>query len=276
MLNKAFEVEQKIKRGDAVIIRFGYDDNTPIEFEGFVNAIKSEQGTVTLECEDAIFLTRKSLPNKTLKTTTVRALLQEVVNVMGAGYTAQTNYERGWDNFKIQDATGYDILKKIQEECGLNIYIKDKKLIAEPKDIFNSNKIVSYDFARNIQKADLTYRRADEKDYEVVVEGITKDGKRKSVTIGTPGGDKRKIIVSGILDETALRQRGQEEMKRLQYDGYEGSITAWAIPFVQAGYGIKIYDADYEYKNGTYFAVSVTTDVGAGGIVRKITLGRKI
>jgi hypothetical protein len=276
MLNKAFEVEQKLKRGDAVTIECGYDDDLKTEFKGFINAIKSNAGSVILECEDAIYLTRKPLPNKTLNTTTIRALLQEVVNVMGAGYTAETNYERGWDKFVFNEATGYDVLKKIQEECSLNIYIKDKKLIAEPRDIFNSNKIVNYDFAKNIEKSDLTYRRADEKDFEVTVEGITKDGKRKSVKVGTPGGDKRKIIVSGILDEAALIKRGNEEMKLLQYDGYEGSITAWAIPFIESGYGVRLHDADYEYKNGTYFAVSVTTDVGAGGIVRKIQLGRKI
>lgn len=276
VLNRALEVEDKIKRGDGVHIRAGYDGNLRTEFKGFLNAIKMKEGSIVLECEDAIFLTRKALPNKTLKMTTIRGLLQEVVNVMGGGYTARTNYERGWDKFVFDSSTGYDVLKKIQEECALNIYIKDKTLIAEPRDAYDANKIAQYDFARNIEKNDLTYRRTDEKDFEVTVEGITKDGKRKSVKIGTPHGDKRKIVISGVIDEAALRQRGQEEMKLLQYNGYEGSITGWLLPYIEAGYGVKLHDGEYETRNGTYHAVSVTTEISASGASRKIQLGRKL
>jgi hypothetical protein len=135
---------------------------------------------------------------------------------------------------------------------------------------------VTYDFARNIEKSDLKYRKKEDRKYEVIVEGISLDGKKKTVTVGTTGGEKRTVKVYNVMNEAALKQRGEEELKYLQYDGYEGSVTTWLIPYVEPTYSAKIVDADYEYKTGTYYVVSVTTTFDESGGARKVELGRKL
>ena len=54
--NKALEVEDRIRRGDHVQIWLGYaETGTALEFEGWVQRIGTDNGAVTIECEDDLF-----------------------------------------------------------------------------------------------------------------------------------------------------------------------------------------------------------------------------
>lgn len=273
---KTLNVEDRLKVGDEVLIEAGYNNTLKQEFKGYLSAIETDNGSLVLACEDAVYLTRKALPNKQLKNVSVKELLNEVVKVMGNGYTARTNYSRTWDKFVFQDTNGYDVLKKIQEECALNVYVSGKELIAEPIDTFNSNQRIILDFAENVETESLKYRKSGDRKYEVTVEGLNKNGERKKVQVGTPGGEKRHIIITSWENEDDLKQRGKEEMKRLDYDGYEGDITTWGVPYIRPGYAAEVRDQQYEYKNGVYFIPSVTTEFSRSGFSRKVQLGRKL
>jgi len=280
-MNKQLDIEAKIKRGDPVEIQIGYDDELKTEFTGFVENISTDDAAITISCEDGIFLTRVSVKDKELKSCTSKDVAQYVVDQVNLSLPSdqqislQCDYELAYDKFIINKANGRDVLNKLQEESKGNIYMKDRVLHFHPAYMEEFGD-VTYDFAVNIEKSDLKYRRADERRYEVEVEGIGKDGKRTVVTVGTTGGEKRSIKISGITDPATLKKRGEEEMKYLVYDGYEGSLTGWLIPENHAGYSAKIIDQDYEYKNGTYYVVSVTTKMSESGGVRKVQLGRKL
>jgi hypothetical protein len=273
---KALDIKAQLKKGDAVLIDTGYDDELSNSFQGFLKDIKIDKGTIELECEDAMYLTRKKLPNKELKNATLLQLMQEVTAVMGDGYEAETSYSRTWDKFVFKDTNGFEVLDKLREECGLNIFLNEKKLIAQTKDTTNAGQVVAFDFEMNVQVDGLRFRSADEKAYEVTVEGITKEGKRKSVKIGTEGGDHRKIIITAVLDEETLKKRGEEEMKALVYDGYEGDLTVWLLPRVMPGQSTRIIDNENPAQTGNYLAVSVTEEISASGGTQKITIGRKL
>ncbi|WP_449398491.1 hypothetical protein [Chryseobacterium wanjuense] len=58
--------------------------------------------------------------------------------------------------------------------------------------------------------------------------------------------------------------------------GYEGSFTAWLIPYVEPNYSIGIYDEDFPEKDGIYNVESVTTNFNENGGVRTITPGIKL
>lgn len=272
--NQALDVEGKIAVGDAVTIRLGYDGALTTEFEGYLVRIDTDDSTLSLHCEDALFLTRKPVANKSFGAASVRSIVEYVLTQVGIAElncTLDTSYRK----FVIHNANGYDVLKKLQEETKANIYMRNGVLNVHPAYVEKGGDVV-YDFARNIEAADLKYRRASDKRYEVQVEGIGLDGKRKVVTVGTSGGEKRSIKIASVMDEEALRKRGEEELKYLSFDGYEGSITGWLIPYVEPSYSAKIMDAEYEYKTGTYYVVSVTTTFSEAGGERKVELGRKL
>lgn len=273
-LNKKLDVEAKVKLGDPVTIQFGYGDQLETEFDGYVQRIATDDGSITLTCEDGVYLTRKPVADKAFKASTVQDIADYVASQIG-GLSVVCDYSFTYDKFVISRATGYDVLKKLQDETKANIYMQGTVLHIHPAYVEKGGE-VKYDFARNVEKSSLVYKRADERKFEVEVEGIAKDGSRVTVVAGTPGGDKRSIKMYGVSDTSALTARGEEELKRLSYDGYEGDFTAWLKPVCRPTYTAILKDADYPEKDGSYYVNAVTTSISSAGGVRKIQLSKKL
>lgn len=276
VFNKAINIEDKIKVGDDVEIQLGYNDNLKTEFKGYLKAIKTDGGSLTLELEDDIYLFRKSVKDEEMKDASVKSILENICSQVG-GFSVSCDYDFTYDKFVINNATGYDVLKKIQDEASPNIYLKDKVLHVHPQyaEIFGEAR---FDFSRNIERdgTDLKYKSEDERKLLVVVEGTDETGATVSVEKGTTGGDKMTLKLPGVSSKSSLEQKAQSVLDQKVYTGYEGSFQSWLIPYVDAGYKVSITDPDYEIKDGTYYVISVETTFSKDGGVRKITLGKKI
>lgn len=118
---------------------------------------------------------------------------------------------------------------------------------------------VYYDFSLNVESCDLTYRRAEDRKVRVVVKALLPDGKVKEYEVGATGGDRVEIR-SASSDDASMKQRGETEVKRLSFDGYDGTITTWMIPYCEPGYVAELRDPDYDYKDGRYYVRAVTTE----------------
>lgn len=272
--NQSLDIEEKVKVGDPVVIRLGYDDNLVTEFEGYLQRIDTDDNSLAFNCEDAIYLTRKPVKDKQFNKTTVKEIVEYCLSQIGMKGLDCT-YNITYEKFVIKNANAYDVLKKLQDDTKANIYMKGGELNIHPAYVEKGGDVY-FDFSINVEESDLKYRSKNDRNYEITVEGITLDGKKKTVIVGTTGGEKRTVKVFNVMSDAALKQRGLEEMKYLVYDGYEGSITGWLIPFVEPTYSAHIYDKEYEYKTGSYYVVSVTTTFDENGGVRKVELGRKL
>lgn len=276
VFNKAINIEDKIKVGDAVEIELGYNDDLKPEFKGYLKAIKTDGGSLTLELEDDIYLFRKSVKDEEMKNASVKSILENICSQVG-GFSVSCDYDFSYDKFVINNATGYDVLKKIQDEASPNIYLKDKVLHVHPQyaEIFGEAR---FDFSRNIERdgTDLKYKSEDERKLLVVVEGTDETGATVSVEKGTTGGDKMTLKLPGVSSKSSLEQKAKSVLEQKVYTGYEGSFQSWLVPYVDAGYKVTITDPDYEIKNGTYYVISVETTFSKDGGVRKITLGKRL
>ena len=274
-LNKALEVEEQIKRGDEVSVSIGYKEvGIKEEFKGYLQRISTDGGSIKLFCEDDLFQFRKDLPNEELKKISLSDLVSKVVKGIGKNYKVNCSYTWVYDKFVIRDATGYDVLKKVQEECGADIYLKDGVLhIHPPGEVVGKERF--YDFAVNIEEAELSFKRAEDKKVKVVVKAIMPDGKVKEIEVGSTGGEKVEVKCHAS-DTASMKARGEAEVKRRTFDGYDGSITTWLIPECNPGDTASIHDGDYTYKDGTYFVRSVTTEFSEGGGKRKVELGYRL
>lgn len=276
--NEMLDVESKIKRGDVVLITFGYTeehgDNLPEEFFGYVQRIGTDDGNITIECEDELFMFRKPMENQVLQKVSLEALLKKVVDAVGGSIEVKCTYSWNYEKFVINNATALDVLKKVQEECGADIYYDNGVLhVHSPYEKIGKER--KYDFAYNIEESDLTYRTAKDKKVEVTVKATLPDGKIKEIKVGATGGDKIEVICP-THDEQSMKQRGETEVLKHSFDGYEGSITTWLIPFCKAGDTATLHDDDYPSKDGTYFVTAVTTTFDKSGGKRNIDLGMKL
>ncbi len=273
--NAALQVEDKIHRGDRVLINLGYDEIGMVqEFAGWVQRVGTDGGAITLECEDDLDLFRKALPDAQLKNVTLAALLERVVEGVGGDFKVDCSYSWTYQSFVISTATGYDVLKKVQEECGADIYIEGKTLhVHGPGEKVGNT--VYYDFTRNVQDSDLTYRRTEDRRVRVVVKALTPDGKVKEREYGTTGGD-RVTVRAMSSDDESMRLRGESEHKRLTFDGYDGNIVTWLVPFIKPGDKAELLDSEYVYKDGAYYVRSVETEFSADGGKRTVELGYRL
>lgn len=275
--NKALEVENKLAEGDPVVVKFGYDadlQDLPVEFEGYIESIATDDGSIRINCEDEIYRFRKDLQDTVLSNVTVKALLEYVIKELG-GFTLSCDYDFKYDKFTIYQATGYDVLKKVQEDTRANIYLKGKTLHVHPQ-YAEIGKKVFYDFGVNIEKSALKYKDAKKRKFLAIVEGTDAAGKTVKVTKGTPGGDKFTIKIPGVSDKATLEARADEELKIRAYTGYEGNFTAWLIPRTEPTDIVVLRDDDYEYKTGSYYTVAVESTFEASGGSRKVTIGKKL
>lgn len=275
MYGKALDVESKIRRGDAVLILCGYGESAS-EFAGYVESIRTDGGSVTIACEDALFLFRIPMPDTELKGYTLEKIAKWVCAKVG-DYTVSCSYDMTYDKFAVNNATGWDVLKKLQEETKANVYIKDNVLHIHPRyeELFGN---AEYDFSVNIERegTSLKYRRADERKLMVSIDAKDAQGKSIRVDYGDTGGDKYSMSIAGVSDKASLDKLAKEAYAQRVYDGYEGQIQSWLVPFCDAGYSVRIRDADYEYKTGSYYCPEVRTQVSASGGVRTVKLAKRL
>lgn len=270
------DLKKKVQRGHSVSIYLGYNNDLQLEFEGYVKDITTNDGSLQIHCEDGLFLFRKGIPNKELKPATVKQIAQYLVDQIDKSYKVVCDYDIPYDKFTIYQATGFDVLAKLQEETGADIYfdMRNKELHIHPAYTRKGGE-ADYSMQHNIESSSLEYKSAEDRKVEITVESVGLDGKTISTTVGTTGGEKITKKV-GRMSAAAIKIIANTEYKNKMAPGYEGSFNAWLIPYVEPSYTIGIYDEDYPYKDGRYYCESVTTSFSEAGGVRTITPGIKL
>lgn len=271
-----------IRRGQKVEIRLGYDDRNEVEFDGYVNRRTDKDGGMIVECEDAMFLFRQTqMANQEFVNPTMKSLLGKVAQAVG-GIKVDTKLDYSYEKFVFQNASAFDVLKKIQEETKAHIYLTtDNVLHVEPQYIEKSSKVVKYSFQANICRdgLNLTWKDTTENPLLVEVEGTGKvNGKVTKVTVtsGKAGGDRIKEKIRGIVDKKTLQSIADDMLASRNHIGFEGSFDAWLRPFVTAGDFVELIDDEDETRNGKYYVKSVETTFDSGGGKRKINLGHRV
>lgn len=271
-----------IRRGQRVEIRLGYDDRNELEFSGYVNRRTDKDGGMVVECEDAMFLFRQTqMANQEFVNPTMKSLLGKVAQAVG-GIKVDTKLDYSYEKFVFQNASAFDVLKKIQEETKAHIYLTtDNVLHVEPQYLEKASRTVRYSFQQNICRdgLNLTWKDTTENPLIVEVEGTGKvNGKVTKVTVtsGKAGGDRIKEKIRGIVDKKTLQSIADDMLASRNHTGFEGSFDAWLRPFVTAGDFVELIDDEDGTRNGKYYVKSVETTFDSGGGKRKINLGHRV
>lgn len=275
-MNKVLRVQEAIGRGDEVTIKLGYDADLKTEFIGYVKEITTNDSALQILCEDALFLFRTGIPNKEFKPATVKQIAQYVVASIDKNFKVVCEYDIPYDKFTIYQATGFDVLAKLQEETGADIFfdMAKKELHIHPAYTRKAGE-AEYSMQHNIESSSLEYKSAQDRKVEVTVESVGLDGKTISKTVGQTGGEKITKKV-GRMSAAAIKIIADTEYENKMAPGYEGSFDAWLIPYVEPSYTIGLDDKDYPYKEGRYYTESVTTNFSENGGKRTVTPSIKL
>ena len=280
LVNQPMEVNDKIRIGDPVRIELGYEENMNEEFIGYVKRINTDDTEITIECEDELYLWDVEVKDsfyggKNKPPVPLMTILQDLAQQVNSKYTIECDFDFSYSKFTISKATALDVLRKIQDETKANIYFEGTTLHIHP--LYGngswSGKIVKYDLAKNVVAANLQYKKAGDQKLKVEISYKDQDGQ----TITRSYGEGSKVIKKTIntADGSSLQTIAENEYNLWCYDGYEGDLTGWLIPFCQPTDKVEIIDNSRQYKNGTYYAVATDVTFSESGGRRKVTIGRK-
>jgi hypothetical protein len=268
--------EEAIKVGDKVVITLGYQDKyTGVEFRGYVKKI-SPKIPLEIHCEDEMWQLRRKNITKSWEQTTVKEVLQEVVK--GTSIQLADNIpEIKLDKWIIKGANGTQVLESLKKDLLLTIFINDEgKLYCGLQQLTNINQTVVYDLNYNLVENNLEFKSKEERKIKVKYTYIDKENKRKSIEVGDIDGEQRTYHTSVISDEKKLEEMAAAEIEKLKYDGFDGDVTSFLIPFATRGMKAKIIDTEHPNRNGNYFIKKVVTTFWMGGARRKISIGNKL
>ena len=280
LVNQPMEVNDKIRIGDPVRIELGYEENMNEEFIGYVKRINTDDTEITIECEDELYLWDVEVKDsfyggKNKPPVPLMTILQDLAQQVNSKYTIECDFDFSYSKFTISKATALDVLRKIQDETKANIYFEGTTLHIHP--LYGngswSGKIVKSDLAKNVVAANLQYKKAGDQKLKVEISYKDQDGQ----TITRSYGEGSKVIKKTIntADGSSLQTIAENEYNLWCYDGYEGDLTGWLIPFCQPTDKVEIIDNSRQYKNGTYYAVATDVTFSESGGRKKVTIGRK-
>lgn len=276
VMNTPLELSGNIGRGTEVVIALGYDEVLVNEFSGYVREILTNDGSLTIECEDALFLFRKSVKDQELKPTTLKTLAETLVREVDASYTVDCDYAISYEKFTIHNATAFDVLKKIQDETKAAVYFDtENKVLHIHPPYLKKGGDVKYSMHQNIETSNLEFRSSLDKKVEVTIESTDLKGKVTKVTAGTTGGDKITLKV-GAMSTTDMQKVAESALVKNNFTGYKGTFTGWLLPYCAPSYSAVIIDQEYPEKTGTYYVIGVNTSFSSSGGVRTITPGIKL
>lgn len=268
--------ENAIKVGDKVSVTLGYKNvYKGIEFTGYVRKIKPAT-PLTIECEDAIYLLRKNNINWTKEKTTLKEVLLQTVK--GTELKLSDNIiGMNIDKWVIRNANGAQVLEGLKKELRVSSFVDDEgKLYCGLEQSTNVGEVAKYDLNYNIVVNDLEYRTAEDRRIKIEYKYKSKDNSERVVSVGDTDGELRTFHTSVVSDISQLTKMAKAELEKLKYDGMEGSITSFLLPYATRGMTAQIIDKEHREREGRYFIEEVIMSFGTNGARRKVKLGRKI
>lgn len=272
--------ESAFKEGDQVRITLKYLNDQMVEvysqeeFTGQVSKI-SPKRPLEVTCEDGIYFLKRKNINESWKDVKLDEVVRYIVKdtpIKISGEIPDVELER----FSIQNTNAAQALNQLKEAFGFQIYLRGNDLFAGLAFTELELPEASYEFGRNIVSDDLTFIESSERKLNVTIKSILKDNTVLEETIGDEDGQKRTVTVYNIKDQETLKMIANEELSRLKYTGYEGSITAFLPPYSTYGSRVNITDPINPERQGSYVVEKVDITFGQRGARRKVFLGVKI
>lgn len=262
-----------INQGDPVEIYLGYDGEMKLEFTGYVTTVNPNI-PVEIVCIDAMYQLKREKPTAATKTGT----LKEVIEYLVPGVEAEVPVINLKD-FKIdgKGSVAY-ALTKLKQNYGLDVYYRGSKLfvgLAYTDSQAVNSETVYYNLQKNVINPQLNFRKIADVKIKVKAISILPDNTKIEAESGDADGALKTIHYYNLTTKAELQQQADETLKHLKYEGFEGSITTFGVPFCTHGQVADITDPRFDTRKGRHFIEKVVTTFGTGGFRRQVYLGKK-
>lgn len=268
------ETSNPIKRGDAVTVWLGYDDNLQLAFKGFVLR-KGFKAPIEIYCEDDMFMLKQTAcVKKAYRNVDIQTLLKD----QNLPYEIKVLGEQNIGQYRINFETVAELLAHLKENNIRTFFrLEDGKPVLYCGVLFDHGKEMRQVFSTGvnlISDSSLDEQKAEDVKIKLKVVSLQPDNKKKiKVELGDPDGEKRTLHCYGKSEDEA-KAWGEQELERLKRDGLTGSFQTFGHLLLDCLdiVGIKI---DGERK-GKYQVQKNTITFGSSGFRQDITLGARV
>lgn len=262
-------LKERVQVGQKVTIQLGYKPDLQEEFRGYVTNVSPTEPFV-IECQDEMWKLKQTNISQQFEATTLPDMLSQILP--GDLETNIKQVELG--PYRINNASIAKVLRNVKDNYGIQSFFRGNTLVVgfpypdEPEQ-------VNYHMQKNVANDRLEYRTEDDAKIKVEAISIQPDNTKESVTVGDDEGELRTLHFYNI-SKGELKSRAEDKLSELKVAGYDGSFTAFGIPYVQHGYQVNLKDRRYPEREGSYMVDRVVTTFGSNGFRREVELGKQV
>jgi hypothetical protein len=280
IITASVETAKVFNEGDKVEVELGYNGILKTEFIGFISRVNFTS-PLEVECEGYSYQLRKKTYLKTFVNTELIEILKYLITDTDIILDKPRIPQFVIAKLKLNNNTGVEaleMLKKISDK-NISIFFTGNILYAGLQYL-QPKADVKYRLGWNVLKdGNLKQRRASNDKITVNYIGEKKDGSKISVSahstdITAPV--TKVITVHAITDEASLRAMANNKLLKLSFDGYEGKITAFGVPYCEPGYRAVVQDQKYKERSGNYIVQSTEINYDTSGFRRIVGIGAKL
>lgn len=266
----AFGEGRILKRGDSVDISLGYNDENTLSFSGFVTNISSKIPT-EIKAEDHAWLLKQKTHTVSFKDATLKEVLHTVLD----DDVEVVAPELRLGPFRLSNVTAAQVLEYLRKNYFQKAFFRNGKLyvgFAYQASLQASHRIR---FDVNVVENNLDYMVEDDIKINLKVINILPDNSRKEYAFGDPNGEQRTLHYYD-KSEDDIKRIGEEEITRMRFTGYRGSLTIFGQPHVEHGDEVELLDPYYPERDGKYLVKKVTRQFGNNGYRQILELDLKV
>lgn len=261
------------KRGDAVEIWLGYDDQLNREFVGFVSDVNPSL-PIVITAEDFAWKLKQSNITKSYRTVNLQTLLGDILTGEYAIDFEAEDIELG--KFRISNANIVEVFEELKKSYGLITFIQDGKLYSGLPYKESLQDEQNYNLEQNVaDSSSLIYSRADDKKIKVKAVSIYPDNTKEEIELGDADGEQKTFNFYDV-PKSELEATAKRELERVKVDGYTGAMTTFGVPFAQHNDAAIIKSEKTPERTGTYLIKGTVVTFGVNGFRRVLSLDKKI
>ncbi len=270
------KVSDLVKKGDAIKIEAGYDDNNCLLFSGYVKNITL--GTpIEVHGEDEMYRLKqipcetRQYPDLHINALLGQYLPADIENLV-------TDVSLG--TFRISNNPSLAaILDYIRQNYGLLFYFRNKQLFGVmPSTQFAATAdSLEIDFAVHVKADNLQYVSDGDVNLIIKVKTVLPDNTKLEVQEPekATGGEVHTFMALEKKTEKELRDYALNLLATYKPGNLHGSITLYGRPLVEPGNFIKLVDADNQERNEALCQVEkVSYQMNQSFLQQVVTIGR--
>lgn len=273
-------------------------------FSGYITKIMNKT-PVTLICEDNMYGAKQTLAeNKTWNldgsSYTLEKMLKEIISKSTFPDAKKwkvvvDNFEHKVGKFTTFNVTLAQVLEELRKNYRFESYFRLNELRCGiiryyPNDRVDHVFQFGHGNTGNIISDNLVYTRNDDVRIgikaisinKVELQNVNSKGKARKVhkrlelIVGDKDGELRTVHFWNIDSTAELKKQAEIMLPFIKYEGFRGSFTTFALPYVKHGDAVQLVNPKITEQNGTYLVKQVDPDCSTEGGRQVITLDIRI